>query len=230
VNALLTSQSVFAAAAAIVYQTDVYQTGIAFRKDLGFYNLLFVAAVAFAVNAFASVGISVGCVVLREWHKQGMDLVKLGALDGFFLRDRINQPDMRHLWSVDVFSVAIPGLFGIAWLVVIWILGSPPIAVVMAFCWISAAGIAWPLARLKSRPIRVPEGELVVLLADMEDEGMRRGDVGRVVQTVAQSGERRLLVQFSNGGEQVTEPVVVKEEEVVWIRPRLSDKSYAGAA
>jgi len=110
VNALVTSQSLFAAGAAALYIGGNHKV-----------EILFVAIAALVMNMIASFGIVIGCRVLTEWHRHGQALIARdegGLLLGYRLARRV-QPDWQHIVSMNLFSIGLPAVFGVVWLVVI---------------------------------------------------------------------------------------------------------------
>src|SRR5271165_2762079 len=90
VNGLITSQTIFAAVAAVIYQT---------KGNLvpGLLILLCISTLACVIAYLACVAIVIGILVLRAWHELGGILEKEDTqhrLNGYHL-DR-EQPDRLH--------------------------------------------------------------------------------------------------------------------------------------
>jgi hypothetical protein len=115
VNALLTSQSLLLAAAAVLYATN----GIEKKMPL-----IVIALLRFFTSALALIAIWIGCRVLSEWHRFGNTLIEADEQtaekviaryyltreikDGAYSRIvRRKQPDRRHFWSVTFFSIGM---------------------------------------------------------------------------------------------------------------------------
>jgi hypothetical protein len=123
VTSLVTSQTFLVAAVGIFYRS---------YPPSGVEHLVWIGWLALVVDMVVDLAIVIGCSVLRAWHRQGMALIKQDGgdcgkadhpdnfLGGLYLR-RQNQPDWRHIISVDVPLTGVPILLGIGWGVYIWI-------------------------------------------------------------------------------------------------------------
>lgn len=113
VQALLTSQSLLATGAALLVTSDESPS----------YKLAFFSAIGLSLSFFASIAIAINCNVIRKWHRQIRTLIDnttdkatgLGQLDGYYMPRR--QPDGFHTVSVDVMSVGLCLITGVAWIV-----------------------------------------------------------------------------------------------------------------
>ena len=122
-NALLTSQSFLLAAAAGVF--------FGFKSDPSMQNLLLVsviAALALLIAASAAMAITIGCSVLRAWHRKGTALIaedeekedEKQVLKGLHLHRK--RPDLNHILSVDVCFQLPPYVFSGLWIaVILWL-------------------------------------------------------------------------------------------------------------
>lgn len=137
VNALLVSQAFFAAAASAIYES---------RRDNHFTAIHMIIVVAFAIVFVTSCAICIGCQVLNQWHAHGMRLIARdhgGALQGYYLSQRRNQPDLRHHISVDVFAIGISIALGVGWLCAFALTAKKSL---VALIIIAAVGVLWVIA------------------------------------------------------------------------------------
>jgi hypothetical protein len=116
INALLTSQSLFLAAAAVLYSMSQAREG---------EHRLLLALLAFiglAATVLTGIAILIGCRVLRRWHEHGSKLLLnegyKNDIDGCYLKDR-KQPDLGHKVSIEIFGISLPLIFAVFWLFVI---------------------------------------------------------------------------------------------------------------
>jgi hypothetical protein len=121
VNALLTSQSFFLVASAILYSNAIFG-----KKPV----LISIAALGFLTCALCFQAIRIGCRVLGRWHALGNRLIhedKTGTSEdpGGQLVDchlGREQPDADHEWSVDKFGLGLAGLLCVFWAAaIIWL-------------------------------------------------------------------------------------------------------------
>ena len=136
-NAMLTSQSFFVTAGAILY-TAARPTPIAPNGDELRTVLLPVAILGAFTAVMAGLAIGIGCYILRRWHHLGAALIAnpdnrlplalpAEAIDGCHLdRHRPSSVDWWHTLSLDLFAHSLPIAFLIFWCVVIrWLILLP---------------------------------------------------------------------------------------------------------
>jgi hypothetical protein len=116
INALLTSQSLFVAAASFLYNDKVNA-----RVTI---TAVAIVACATAIIAFAAIWLGGG--ILMRWHELGQKLVDSDSeneLRGCHLPDR-RLPDRIHRVSINAFGLSLPFIFLCFWIAAIaWVQG-----------------------------------------------------------------------------------------------------------
>jgi hypothetical protein len=147
VGALLTSQSLLATAAAILYNHDG-------KGGAQFLVIPVITTMALVMNLFAFLAIGIGCEVMRGWHAHGAALLAADKEDGFLKGRTLNrkQPDWRHALSTDLFNLGMPVCFGTGWFAVVaqaylgwqrWTLVAA--LAVLAACWVALLAVVFRL-------------------------------------------------------------------------------------
>ncbi len=114
VGALLTSQSLFLTASAILYSNPVWG-----KKAV----LIAIAILALLTSSLALNEIRIGCRVLSKWHELGRQLIAEdrqahphSELEGCFIE---RTPDDLSFKSVDRFGIGLAGLFCLFWAIAV---------------------------------------------------------------------------------------------------------------
>jgi hypothetical protein len=166
INALLTSQSFFMIAGAILY-TNLLSTLTDLPQDANGKRLAspalpelppdavnLVSAIAFVAlltASFAGIAIAIGCQVISQWHSLGATLKSKRsvatldeAIDGCYLPR--NLPDWQHILSIDLFGVTLPLIFMAFWAIVLWWLEHPYLFLIgLIVASVSALVLVWRL-------------------------------------------------------------------------------------
>jgi hypothetical protein len=103
-----------------------------------------IAVIALLTAGLALIAIAIGCSVLKKVHRHGQDLLPDLPHGGFneYYHDR-EQPDKKHLWSINIFGICLPCLFIAMWEgVIIW-LSNDRVAYLIGF--VVADFILWSL-------------------------------------------------------------------------------------
>jgi hypothetical protein len=161
VSALLTSQSFFLIAWAILYG-DLLKGNSTKLSDMSeepIWFLIGIAVLALFTAYLAGVAIWVGCFVIGEWHSYAKTLVNdprnrdpyRNSIDGCFLPERnlfkLGRRDWHHMLSIDMFGCGLASAFLLFWVIVLfrlsWVWGGLSLASILL-------GTVWIWSRLRT--------------------------------------------------------------------------------